>query len=178
MSQVPQQEPALQETGNCEVISNYPLFNALFLLQMPLSNVSPRLYFWGVVKVLRATLYVKGVRTKFVKDLSYQGYVVQNMGAVGTYAPPPRIWPDYKVIKKTTHKSVLPEDQKALIETVKAAAVKYSFELKVIDVTVSSLHRLRARLRGISTFPARATDRGLKIEGDITEERIKALLAK
>ena len=133
----------------------------------------------GVVKGLKATLYIKGFRTTAVKDASYQGYVVQNMGAVGTYAPPPRVWPDYKVIKKTTHKSVLPEDQKALIEMVKALAVKYGFELEVIDVTEKRLLRMfSTRLKRISAFPTLVTDRGLKIEGDITEERIRALFAK
>lgn len=76
-----------------------------------------------------------------------------------------------------TYKSVLPEDQKALVERVKALAVKYGFELKVIDVTKKGLlQKLEDKLKGIDTFPTFITDSGLKIEGDITEERIKTLL--
>ena len=62
---------------------------------------------------------------------------------------------------------------------VKAVAIKYGFELTVIDVTKEGfLYRLGTRLNGIGRFPTFETDSGLKIEGDITEERIKALFTK
>ena len=130
------------------------------------------------MKVLKATLYVKGVRTTTVQDASYQGYFVQPMPQ-GRGAPvQPRIWPDYKVIKETTRKSVLSEDQKALIDMVRAAAVKYGIVLKVIDVAENHfLDKLMTRLKRIVIFPTLLADNGLRIEGDITEERIKALLA-
>jgi hypothetical protein len=138
-----------------------------------------QIVFGGLVKVLRVTLYVKGVRTKQVKDRSQWGYVVQNMDGVpsGMHVPP-RLWPDYKVYKETTDKSVLSEDQQALVEMVKALAVKYGFELKVIDVAENRfLDKLETRRKRISSFPTLLTDTGLKIEGDITEKRIKSLLA-
>ena len=124
---------------------------------------------------MRATLYVKGVRVTIVKDKSYQGYVFQQKGG-GIADPILREYPDYKVYKETTYKSVLPEDQKALIDMVKAAAVKYGFELRVTDVGDHRfLDRLDARLKRISSFPTLVTDTGLRIDGDFTEERIKAL---
>ncbi len=131
------------------------------------------------MKVLKATLYVKGVRIKQVEDRSCQGYVVQTMGGTGLGGPAVfRVFPDYKVYKETTYKSVLSEDQKALVEMVKVAALKYGFELKVVDVTDEGfLEKLEGKLKGINTFPALVMDNGLKIEGDVTEERIKALLA-
>lgn len=125
---------------------------------------------------MKATLYVKGVKTAVgVDDRSHEGYVIQTMG-YGRMNVPPRVIRDYKVYKETEYKSILPEDQKALVEMVKAAAIKYGFELTIIDMTEKGfLHKLEDRLKGISTFPAFVTDRGLKIEGNITEERIKAL---
>jgi hypothetical protein len=132
------------------------------------------------VKGLKATLYVKGVKTAIgVDDRSHEGYVVQTMSGGKVPYVPPRVISDYKEYVEPEYKSILPEDQKALVEMVEAAAVKYGFELTVIDVTEKSfLHKLEDRLKGISTFPALITDCGLKIEGDITEERIKALFAK
>jgi hypothetical protein len=138
------------------------------------------LYLRRFVKGLKATLYVKGVKTAIgVDDRSHQGYVVQATESAVTAYVPPRVIPDYKVYREPEYKSILPEDQKALVEMVEAAAVKYGFELTVIDVTEKSfLYKLEDRLKGISTFPALVTDCGLKIEEDITEERIKALFAK
>jgi len=108
-----------------------------------------------------------------VEDLSYQGFVIGGAAQPGQF----RTYPDYKVIIETKYKSVLPEDQKAVVEMVKAAALKYGFELKVVDVTEEGfLQKLEGRSKGINTFPAFVTDSGLKIEGDISEERIKALL--
>jgi hypothetical protein len=128
------------------------------------------------VKVLKVTLYVKGERTTEVEDISYQGYIAQipATGGAGSKAPTsPRVFPDYKDVKITKHKSVLPEDQKALVEMVKTLAVKYGFELKVIDLGKNRLlDRLDTRLKGIRSFPTLL----LRIEGDITEEQIKALL--
>ncbi len=124
---------------------------------------------------MKATLYVKGVRTKFVSDASYQGYVMTS----GPYGAQAREYPDYKVIIDTKYKSVLPEDQKAVVEIVKAAALRYGFELKVIDV--AEKHFLRKPLdksKGINAFPTLVTDDGSKIEGDITEEQVKALLRR
>jgi hypothetical protein len=137
------------------------------------------LYLRTLVKGLKAVLYVKGVKTPIgVDDRSRQGYVVQPMSGGKVYVPP-RIIPDYRVYVEVEYKSILPEDQKAVVEMVEAAAVKYGFELTVIDVTEESfLDKLEDRLKGINTFPALVTDCGLKIEGDITEERIKALFAK
>ena len=137
-----------------------------------------RLYLRRLVKGLKATLYVKGVKTVVgVDDRSHWGYVVYPQGGIGNPKNPRfDAKPDYKVYREIEYKSVLPEDQKALVEMVKAAAVKYGFELTIIDVTEKGfLHKLEDRLKGISTFPAFVTDRGLKIEGNITEERIKAL---
>lgn len=132
---------------------------------------------------MKAVLYVKGVKTaNGVVDRSHWRWTFQ-LTSGGKAAVPP-LFPDYRVDSEAKYKSMLPEDQKALVEMVKAAAVKYGFELTVIDVTESArsprtfLHKLGDRLKGINTFPALVTDRGLKIEGDITEERIKALLAK
>ncbi len=137
----------------------------------------------GGVKVLKATLYVKGVRTVVVKEAISEGYVsdAPYRGATGRWrqggdAISPSQSPYYEVKKKTAHKSVLSEDQKVLVERVKAAALKYGFELKVVDVGENRfLDKLATRLKRISSFPALVTDRGLKIEEDITEERIKAL---
>ncbi len=121
---------------------------------------------------MKAILYVKGVKTKFVEDHSYQGYVIGGAAQPGQF----RVYPDYKVIIDTKCKSVLPEDQKALVQRVRALAVKHGFELKVIDVTKGDfLDRLEDKLKGISSFPTLITDKGHKIEGEITEERIKAL---
>lgn len=132
---------------------------------------------------MKAVLYVKGVKTvNGVVDRSDWRFTGQ-LTSGGKAAVPP-FFPDYKVDNEAKYKSVLPEDQKELVEIVKAVAIKYGFELTVIDVTESprsahtSLHKPEDRLKGINTFPALVTDRGLKIEGDITEERIKALLAK
>jgi len=137
-----------------------------------------QIIFGGLVKVLRVTLYVQGVRTKEVDDRSQWGYVGQNMGGYSAHVIPARLWPDYKVYKETTYKSVLSEDQRALIEMVKALAVKYGFELKVIDVAENRfLDKLETRRKRICSFPTLLTDTGLKIEGDITEIRIKTLLA-
>ncbi len=127
---------------------------------------------------MKATLYVKGVRTAVEEELVSGGYVSEPLyradGRIPTQA---RASPYYDVKKKTTYKSVLPEDQKAVVEMVKAAALKYGFELKVADVSEESfLQKFEGRSKGINEFPAFVTDNGLRIEGDISEEQIKALL--
>lgn len=128
------------------------------------------------MKGLKAILYVQSVKTEIgVDDRSHEGYVVQTMGGAGSYQAPPRIFRDYKVYREKIYKNILPEGQEALVEMVKGVALQYGFELTVFDVTKSSLHKLENRLKGINTYPALVTNRGLKIEGDITEERIKAL---
>lgn len=124
------------------------------------------------MKGLKAILYVQSVKTWIgTDDRSHMGVVVQDMSA---YAPI-RVYPDYKVYRENIFKNILPEDQEALVEMVKGVALQCGFELTVVDVAKSSLHKLENRLGGISTYPVLVTDRGLKIEGDITEERIKAL---
>lgn len=125
---------------------------------------------------MKATLYVKGIRRIEVEDRSAWGYVIGPMG-VGPYgAPQTTAHYDYKVYREAEYKSVLPKDQEAVVEMVKAAAVKYGFKLKVIDVGQNRLlDRLEVRQKGISSFPTLITETGYKIEGDISEERIKTL---
>ncbi len=124
-----------------------------------------------------ATLYVKGVRTKQVETVTRQGGPVGMIGYTGGTAT--RTYPEVNLreYEEITYKSVLPEDQKAVVENVKTLAVKYGFELRVIDVTEKGLlQKLEDKLQGIDTFPCLVIDDGLKIEGTITEERIKTLL--
>ncbi len=123
---------------------------------------------------MKATLYVKGVRTKFVNDASYQGYVMTS----GPYGAQIRTYPDYKVNIETKYKSILPEDQKAVVEMVKAAAVKYGFKLNIVDVAEKRfLDKFTGRQNKITVFPTFVTDAGFRIEGDITEDGIEALFA-
>jgi hypothetical protein len=129
---------------------------------------------------LKAILYVKSVKTVIgVDDRSHEGYVVQNMGGTRYGGPPPRLIPDYKVDIETVYKNILPEDQKAVVEMVKAAAVKHGFALTVIDVTKEgSLHRLEERLKGIRTFPALVADTGQRFEGQMTGEKVESFLSQ
>jgi len=137
-----------------------------------------------VVKILKATLYVKGIKKAMgVDDRSHWGYVGYTGGGPGgpnrDGGAPSTPYPDYKVYREVECKSVLSEDQKALVEMVKTAAGKYGFELDIVDVTEGRfLNKLSATLKGIGTFPTLVTDNGLKIEGDITEDRIRVLFAK
>ncbi len=121
---------------------------------------------------MKATLYVEGVRTKQVETVTMRGGPIGRVGYIhgeaGAYVD--------RVHDEITYKSVLPEDQKAVVENVKTLAAKYGFELRVIDVTEKGLLRkFEDKLQGIDTFPCLVID-GLRIEGTITEERIKTLL--
>ena len=130
---------------------------------------------------MEVTLYVKGVKTCMgIDDRSHWGYIVTVFGpAPSPYGGDTKPIPDYKVYREPEYKSILPEDQRALVEMVKVASVKYGFKLTIIDVTKQSiLHKLEDRLMGIRIIPTLETDTGVKIEGDITEERIKTLFAK
>ncbi len=122
---------------------------------------------------MKATLYVEGVRTKQVETVTKRGGPIGRVayihGEAGAYVD--------RVYNEITYKSVLSEDQKAVVENVKTLAAKYGFELRVIDVTEKGLlQKLEDKLQGIGTFPCLVIDDGLKIEGTITEERIETLL--
>jgi hypothetical protein len=127
---------------------------------------------------LKVILFVKSVKT--VMDTyarSYVRYTAQTIGAYGSYNV--REIPDYKTSEETVYENMLPEDQRAVVEMVKKAAVKHGFVLEVIDVTEEgALGKLEDRLMGVSTFPTLLTDSGIRIEGDTTEERIEALFKK
>jgi hypothetical protein len=137
---------------------------------------------WGMdfLKKLRVTMYVKGVKTLVgEEDRSQWGYVVQTRSAGPYGAIEPGVYPDLKVHKELVYKSVLPEDQKAVVELVRAAAEKYGFELEVIDANKENLvQQIEDKIRHIDAFPTLISSTGEKIEGNITEERIKALVSK
>ncbi len=96
----------------------------------------------------------------------------------GPYGAQIRTYPDYKVNIETKYKSILPEDQKAVVEIVKAAAVTYGFKLNIVDVAEKRfLDKFTRRQNKITAFPTFVTDAGFRIEGDITEDGIEALFA-
>ncbi len=129
---------------------------------------------------MKAILFVRSVRTATgTRVTGYVRYAVQTMGSYGSFSVPAKVIPDYLVSKEADYENILPEDQKAVVEMVKKAAVRHDFELTVIDVTdEGALDKLKDKLMGISTFPTLLTDSGVKIERDITEERIEALFTK
>jgi len=131
------------------------------------------------VKILRVTLYVKGVKVAKMDDRSRIGYASRLPPSYPWWGGSIDVTPDYKVYREVEYKSVLPDDQKKVVEMVQAMALKHGFEVNIIDVTKENLlHRLEEKIKKINTFPTLVTDTGEKIEGRITEEKIKSLLSK
>ncbi len=125
---------------------------------------------------MKVTLYVKSVKkVAGIDDRSKWGYPVQGY----TLRRPVDLKPDYKVYREPEYAHVLSEDQKKVVETVQKAALKYGFELEIIDAAkVRFLDKSSRRLiRQIKTFPALVTERGEIIKGPFTEEKIKLLIA-
>jgi len=119
------------------------------------------------VKGHRVTLYVKSVRTVVgTEEWGRWGFVGGAGARSGT-----RLLPDYKVYSEAKYESVLPDNQKKVVEMVEEIARKHGFEVEVVDV---------AKKKGlkIKTFPTLITDTGEKIEGDISKDQIESFLAK
>jgi len=129
---------------------------------------------------LKVKLYVKSEKkVAGVDDRSHWGYVIETRMQGYTWAPPVGMKPDYKVYRETKYAHVLSEAQKKVIETVQKAALKYGFELEIVDAAkVRFLDRSSRRIIGqIKTFPALVTERGEIIKEPITEKKIKPLIA-
>jgi hypothetical protein len=123
----------------------------------------------------KVTLYVKSVKELVgtEKDGTWRFRV--GAGIRGGY----RLIRDYDVLTIGTYESVLPNDQKIIVEMVEAIADRHGFEVKIVDVTMESmLHRISEKLLRINAFPALITDSGEKIEGNISEEQVESLLEK
>lgn len=125
-------------------------------------------------------MYVKGKRKLVGRDSrSGWAFTGQNLGmgandnASGTV---PRF--DYKMYKEAEYKSVLPEDQQALLDMLAEMSRIYKFDLKVIDVTQEGCLRKfwQQRVKGIRTFPTLMSDSGERIQGQITPEQVKAII--
>ncbi|MEM3616820.1 MAG: hypothetical protein QXJ31_02775 [Candidatus Bathyarchaeia archaeon] len=83
-----------------------------------------------------------------------------------------RIVRDYKQYSETKYEWILPEDQKSVVEIVKAIAHQHGFDVEVVDVAKS-----KKKLK-IKVFPTLVMDSGEKIEGVISKEQIIQLLTK
>ena len=81
---------------------------------------------------------------------------------------------------EAVHDYVLPDDQKAAVETVKRLCERHGFELRIVDVTSENiLHRtVQEEARKIKTFPTLITDSGRRVEGSFLEEQLESLLSK
>jgi cysteine sulfinate desulfinase/cysteine desulfurase-like protein len=88
--------------------------------------------------------------------------------------------PLYETRTEKQYGYVLPDEQKAVLETVKRLCEKHGFELKIIDVTRENLVRraLQEEIRRVKSFPTLMTDSGRRIEGNISEEQIELFLLR
>jgi len=127
------------------------------------------------VKKCKVTLYVRGVKTAIgTKEVGKWGFVL-GAGVRGGY----RLLPDFKVYSEAEFESVLPDDQKRVVDMVEAIAHKHGFEVEIIDVTKEGiLHRIGRRGLKVKIFPTLITGSGEKIEGKISKGQIEFLLTK
>jgi glutaredoxin len=86
----------------------------------------------------------------------------------------------YETRTETQHGYVLPDEQRAVLETVKRLCEKHGFELKIIDVTRENLVRraLQEEVRKVKSFPTLMTDSGRRLEGNVSEEQIELFLLR
>jgi len=122
------------------------------------------------------TVYVKSVKTPVGTEKSGRwGFAVAQGIRGGGY----RIQRDYKAYSEAKYESILPEDQKKVIEIVSETAPKYGFEVEIIDVAKESVLRKISRVGlKIKTFPTLMIDNGEKFEGNITKKQVESLLRK
>jgi hypothetical protein len=120
------------------------------------------------VKRKKLTLYVRSVKTVVGTEKWGRWGHVGGPGVRGGY----RILRDYKTYIKPKYGRILPEDQKQVVEMVEEFARKHGFELEVVD---AAEHRTKIRVKN---FPALVIDSEEKLEGDISEEQVEALLLK
>ncbi len=78
------------------------------------------------------------------------------------------------------HEYILPEDQQQAIETVKSISREYSVEVEVVDAARENIiHRLiEEKQEKIKEFPTLISDSGERIEGEMTEEKVRYLISK
>ena len=88
--------------------------------------------------------------------------------------------PLYETRTEKQYGYVLPDEQKAVLETVKRLCEKHGFELKIIDVTRENLARraVQEEIRKVKSFPTLMTDSGRRLEGNVSEEQTESFLLR
>jgi hypothetical protein len=121
-------------------------------------------------------LYVKGVKTVIGTEEWGRWGLRLSPGVRLGY----RQVPDYKTYQETKYESVLPDDQKRVVEMVKEIAQKYGLDVEIIDVTLENALRrvLQEEIKKIKTFPTLIADSGQKLEGNFSEEQIELFLSR
>jgi hypothetical protein len=78
------------------------------------------------------------------------------------------------------HDYVLPDDQKAAVETVRRLCENHGIEVRIVDVTRENLlHRVvQEEVSKIKTFPTLITDSGRRLESSFSEEQVESLLSE
>lgn len=127
------------------------------------------------------TLYVKSEKVVTGETSVRESHLVKRGIARGdSYRMRDMFWDTaFDTRVEELHDYVLPDDQKAVVETVKRFCERHSIEVRVVDVTKENLlHRaVQEEANKIKTFPTLITDSGGRVEGSFSEEQLEALLA-
>jgi hypothetical protein len=124
---------------------------------------------------LKVRLYVKGVKTvSRAKKFGTVTFATQHVGQ-GIASPV-----TFDSETEAKYESILPEEQKKIVEIVEETTSKHGLELEVIDVTRENVfHRtIREELERIRSFPTLVLSSGERIEGRITKEQIESMLSR
>jgi hypothetical protein len=128
------------------------------------------------------TLYVKSEKVVTGEASVTEPHLIKRGVARGDSYPMRDMFWDtaFEAKVELLHDYVLPDDQKAVVETVRRLCEKHGVGVKIVDVTKENvLHRaVQEEISKIKTFPTLISDSGQKLESDFSEEQIELFLSK
>jgi glutaredoxin len=128
------------------------------------------------------TLYVKSEKVVTGETSVREPHIIKKGIARGDFYRMRNMFWDtaFDTRVKEVYGYVLPDDQKAIVETVKRLCEKHGFEVRVVDVTRENLlHRvMQEEVSKIKTFPTLITGSGGRLEGNFSEEQVESFLSR
>jgi glutaredoxin len=135
------------------------------------------------VSYLKISVYVESVRRAVRTDqVAREFYRVDPLttpqSGAERMAGGHHVIQEHRVETVTRFKVSLPDEQMRFVEMVESFASEHGFELEVVDIgRKNRLERwIQEKIKGIETYPMLVTDRGHRIEGNITREQLESLL--
>jgi len=134
------------------------------------------------VSYLKISVYVESVRRpvgteQFAREF-YRVDPLTTPQSGGSTHGGQNVIQEHRVETVTRFRVALPEEQMRFVEMVESFASEHGFYFEVIDMgRKNRLERMiQEKIKGINTYPMLVTDRGHRIEGNITREQPEFLL--